>query len=198
MDCYKPLRIGKRLRVIRPGVEYPDEGRVDIVIKRGAFGSGEHETTVSCLEELEELDLKGKRLLDVGCGTGILSVAALKLGAAEVVAVDIDRAAVETTLENVRLNGLSPQIKVVLGTVNRLKGNLKGPFHGVMANIYPEVLRDIASFVAEACLSGGFLLASGIPWEDNSDIIELYKGLGFSLLKNRWLECYTTFVMLKA
>ena len=197
MDCYRPLRIGRRLRVIRPGVEYPCEDRVDIVIKRGAFGSGEHETTVSCLEELEEMDLEGKRLLDVGCGTGILSVAALKLGAAEVVAVDIDRAAVETTLENAKLNGLSHRIKVVLGTVSQLKGDLKGPFHGIMANIYPEVLRDIASFVAGACLPGGFLLASGVPWEDNSEIVELYKGLGFSLLKNRWLEHYTTFVMLK-
>ncbi len=189
------VNVGKRLRIVRPG-ENPARGdRVELMIARGAFGSGEHETTVSCLEELEELELSGKRVLDVGCGTGILAIAALKLGAEEAVCVDIAREAIQTTLKNARLNGVGERLRVVLGTLRMLPEELRGGYQVVLANIYPEVLREIAPQVAGMMEEGGVLIGSGVLWEDNADVLRVYREAGFEVVKNRWLEQYTTFVL---
>ena len=191
-ENYKPISIGHRLRIVRKGYKPPEEpGRIDIIIERGAFGSGEHETTISCLEEMEKLDLFGKSVLDVGCGTGILAIAALKLGATRAVAFDIAREAVKTTLRNAELNKVSDKITVILGTI----GKIKGVYDIVLANIYPEILKDIAEDIKKRTNTGGILILSGIPWEDNSEILRTYKSLGFEVLENRFLEYYTTAVL---
>ncbi len=189
------VNVGKRLRIVRPGEKATGGDRVELVIARGAFGSGEHETTVSCLEELEELELSGKRVLDVGCGTGILAIAALKLGAEEAVCVDIAREAIQTTLKNARLNGVGERLRVVLGTLRMLPEELRGGYQVVLANIYPEVLREIAPQVAGMMEEGGVLIGSGVLWEDNADVLRVYREAGFEVVKNRWLEQYTTFVL---
>ncbi|BAT72548.1 ribosomal protein L11 methyltransferase [Thermosulfidibacter takaii ABI70S6] len=195
MDPNRPIEIGKSFRITRPGNNYPPSNRVDLIIKRGAFGSGEHETTVSCLEELEKLDVKGKTVLDIGCGTGILAIAALKLGAQKAVCVDIAREAIETTMNNAKLNGVADVIVPVLGTLNQLPEELKQSYGVILANIYPEVLRSIAQDVRNLSHKGTYLIGSGVSWEDNFEIINLYKSLGFKLLVNRWLDYYTTFVL---
>lgn len=189
------VNVGKRLRIVRPGEKATGGDRVELVIARGAFGSGEHETTVSCLEELEELELSGKRVLDVGCGTGILAIAALKLGAEEAVCVDIAREAIQTTLKNARLNGVGERLRAVLGTLRMLPEELRGGYQVVLANIYPEVLREIAPQVAGMMEEGGVLIGSGVLWEDNADVLRVYREAGFEVVKNRWLEQYTTFVL---
>ncbi len=191
------ILVGKRLRIVRDGQAGEVPGRITLIVKRGAFGSGEHETTVSCLEELERLDLEGKSVLDIGCGTGILSIAALKLGADYAVCVDIAREAIDTTSENARLNGLDSRIYPVLGTVDMIPDHLRKPYDVILANIYPEVLRSIVCKVAELSKPGTLFVGSGVMWGDNTEIIELYKKVGFRLLVNRWLEQYTTFVMVR-
>ena len=188
---YRPINIGKKLKVVRRGFEPPKDERIHLIIERGAFGSGEHETTVSCLEEIEQLNLIGKEVLDVGCGTGILAIAALKLGAARAVAFDITKEAVETTLKNARLNHVITRIEVILGTIEKIDGS----YDIILANIYPEVLRDIALKIKERTKTDGILILSGVPWEDNSEILRIYKSLGFKVLKNRFLEYYTTAVL---
>ena len=193
MSCipenYKPIIIGERIRIVRHGYEPPPSPHlVDVIIERGAFGSGEHETTVSCIEEMLKLDLKGKRVLDVGCGTGILAVVALKLGAKEAVAVDIAKEAVETTRKNAELNNVSEKLTPILGTVKKAEGK----FDCILANIYPEVLRETSGLIANLCKKGGTLIVSGIPWEDNSEILRMYKRMGFEVVNNRFLENYTT------
>ena len=190
------IEVGSRLRIVRPGFKCPPSERIDIVIKRGAFGSGEHETTKSCLEELEKIPLEGRLVLDIGCGTGILAIAAVKLGASKAVCVDIAREAIETTLENARLNSVQDKIVPILGTVRSVPKEYLLNCHLVLANIYPEVLRDIAdelALVREGCI----LIGSGVLWEDNHEILEIYKSKGFKVLENRWLEQYTTFVLEK-
>ena len=102
----EPLLIGTRLRIVAPGTPPAADGRVDVVLTRGAFGSGEHETTASCLEMLEGLEgIRGATVLDLGSGTGVLAIAALELGAGHAVCVDIDPASVATARRNCELNG---------------------------------------------------------------------------------------------
>ncbi len=188
-ENYRPITIGKRVRIVRKDYEPPpSDYLIDVIIERGAFGSGEHETTVSCIEEIIKLDIKNRRVLDIGCGTGILAIVALKLGAKEAVAVDISREAIKTTLENAKLNKVNDKLKALLGTVDKVEGK----FDCILANIYPEVLKDIASSIRNRCKKGGFLIISGVPWEDNSEILRIYKSLGFKVMNNRFLESYTT------
>ncbi len=113
----EPLNIGKRLRIALPDAAGEPVGDVvNLVIPWGAFGSGEHETTASCLEEIERLaPFDGMTVLDVGCGTGILAIAALRLGAERAVGVDIGAKAVVTTRRAAFLNQLEQQLVVVLG-----------------------------------------------------------------------------------
>ncbi len=185
------LPIGKSWAVVAPG-EAPPPNRRPLVIQRGAFGSGEHETTLTCLEELENLDnLEGKRVLDLGCGTGILAIAAALLGAKPVVAVDIDHRAVEITSKNARLNGVDLEVK--LGSVDKAQG----PFHLIMANIQGDILMDLAREMMERLAPGGTLLLSGVAFHENYQVLLTFQYLGCRMVKNRFMEEYTTLVLEK-
>lgn len=180
---------GKRLVIISPK-EPPLEGRIPLIIQRGAFGSGEHETTLSCLEELENLaPLDGARVLDLGCGTGILAIAAALLGANPVTAVDIDPKAVEVTQENTRLNGIKMDIR--LGSIEAAPG----PFHLIMANIHGDILMALAPQMVGKLLPGGTLLLSGVAFHENYQVLLTFQSLGCQLLKNRFMEEYTTLLL---
>ncbi len=185
------LLIGRRWAVISPG-ETPPRDRTPLVIQRGAFGSGEHETTLTCLEELEGMgNLMGKRVLDLGCGTGILAIAAALKGAHPVVAVDIDPRAVEVTRKNARLNNL--ELEIGLGSIEKAPG----PFHLIMANIQGDILMDLAPVMVTRLSPGGTLLLSGVAFHENYQVLVTFKHLGCRLLKNRFMEEYTTLVMEK-
>ena len=144
--------------------EHPERARVvDVQVRAGdpAFGSGEHETTASCLEELERLPgLKGMRCLDLGSGTGILAIAAARLGAQTVVAVDIDPAAGISCAGNVRLNGQEERVFPVCGELACIG---EGTFDLLLANIYADIHLALAVGMVARTRSGGFLLLSGIP-----------------------------------
>ena len=187
---YQPFNIGNRLRIVPPECQDASEARTDLIIAKGAFGSGEHETTASCIEVLEELpEVSGARILDLGSGTGILALAALKLGARAAVCVDINPDAVKTCRRNCELNGYADQVRHVTGSLETVK---ERDFDLVFANIYGDLLIDFAEGLVERTRGGGLLLLSGILWEYNFEVRSLYEKLGCTLLKNRMLGEFST------
>jgi ribosomal protein L11 methyltransferase len=124
-----------------------------------AFGTGLHPTTRLCLRLLEREPLDGRRLLDLGCGSGILAIAAAKLGAASVLALDTDPVAVEVAAENVARNGVAAQVQALAGS---LPDDAPPPFDLIVANIIADVLIDLAPALAAALAPGGRLITSGI------------------------------------
>ncbi len=193
---FKPFTVGGF--VIIPEGELPPSGSgIPLVMgKKGAFGSGEHETTASCLEELERLPgIAGMRCLDLGSGTGILAIAAVKLGAGKVVAIDIAPAAAASCAANVRLNGMEEQVVPVCGELGCLR---EGDFDLIMANIYADIHLALAGEMVARTRPGGFLLLSGIPVQDNFDVQLRFRREGCELIDSRFMEEYVTFLFRKS
>jgi len=189
---FRPFTVGGFIVVPAGEPLPPGEGIPLILGKKGAFGSGEHETTVSCLEELERLPgISGMRCLDLGSGTGILAIAAARLGAASVVAIDIDPAAAASCTDNARLNGMTDRVFPLCGELACLGD---GHFDLVMANIYADIHLALAGEMVATTRPGGYLLLSGIPTQDNFDVLCLFERKGCRLLESRYLEEFVTFL----
>lgn len=178
---FHPIPVGEKL-LIRPTWEdeYEAGERKVLNIEPGlAFGTGTHETTRLCLETLEKHISEETTVLDIGCGSGILSIAALLLGAKEVTGVDIDALAVKTALENGEANGFFPP------KYNILQGNLtdkvSGKFDVVVANIVADVIilfcKDVASFMKD----GAVFITSGIIDTREQDVIDAFGKYGFKI-----------------
>lgn len=190
---YQPFDIGNRFRIVPPDHPGSTDGRLDLVMQRGAFGSGEHETTESCIEILETLqEVCGARVLDLGSGTGILAIAALKLGAASAVCVDIEASAVETARLNCRLNSLEDRITHLVGTLEDLT---ETGFDLVLANIYGDILLGLARELAAKTRPNGTLLLSGILWEYNFPVRQAYERAGCVVLRNRMLPEFSSVLL---
>lgn len=149
---FKPIKVGERL-LIRPTWEneYEAEGRAVLHLEPGlAFGTGTHETTRLCMELMEKYITEGADVLDMGCGSGILSVAALLLGASSAVGVDIDPLAVKTAVSNAEINGVGNKFTGICGD---LTDKVKGKFNLVLANIVADVVillsKDAPKFMYE-------------------------------------------------
>lgn len=155
---WKSMRFGRRLWVCPTAADAPDEPSAVVVrLDPGlAFGTGTHPTTALCLQILESLPLNGRSVIDYGCGSGILGIAALKLGAAHVVAVDLDPQALLATRENALRNGVSSALDVEGVPVQLL------PASCVVANILAGPLIELAPTLTAACEVGGDLLLSGL------------------------------------
>lgn len=193
---YQPFNIGSNFRIAPPDHSASSDGRIDLVMQRGAFGSGEHETTVSCLEVLESFpEVNGAQVLDLGSGTGILAIAALKLKAAHTVCVDIEPSAVETAQVNFRLNNLGEQATHIAGTLDAVK---ERDFDLILANIYGDILLDLVEPLTAKVKSGGALLLSGILWEYNFDVRQAYEKRGCEIVRNRILEEFSTVLLRKS
>src|SRR3984957_14599805 len=162
---WKSLRFGRRLWVCPTTAELPDDPDAVVVrLDPGlAFGTGTHPTTALCLQILESLPLAGRTLIDYGCGSGILGIAALKLGAAHVTAVDIDPQALLATRSNAQINGVADRIDVqgIDTSIAANAGSLR-PAHCVVANILAGPLIELAPTLTAACEPGGYLLLSGL------------------------------------
>jgi ribosomal protein L11 methyltransferase len=159
---FHPLRIGKKI-VIKPTWENFIPGPDDVLIELDpgmAFGTGDHATTRMCLELLEEYIKDAKTVIDAGCGSGILSLAAARLGARKVLAFDNDEVAAKIAAENVQLNKLDEMITVETGDIIKILPNLNGDI--VMANIIAEVIEQLITGASKALYPGGYLLVSGI------------------------------------
>jgi len=191
---YLPFNIGSKFRINPKGC-IPVSNRIDLVMQRGAFGSGEHETTDSCLEFMENMtEIEAARILDLGSGTGILAIAALKLGAKDAVCVDIESQAVEAARANCALNGLESRVAHITGTLEEVDAT---GFDIILANIYGDILIDIADSLSSKLGPGGMLLLSGILWEYNFDVRQAYERHGCRVVKNRMLDEFSTVLMRK-
>ncbi|MCA1997481.1 MAG: 50S ribosomal protein L11 methyltransferase [Armatimonadetes bacterium] len=174
---FKPFRVGERL-VIRPSWEVCGlrPGDVEVEIDPGqAFGTGDHPTTRLCLRLLAALPWDGLRVADVGCGSGILGIATAKLGAAEVVGVDIEEASVEVARENARRNGVSCRWLVGNG-FDPLAGET---FDAAFSNIISAVLIRIAPDAARAVRRGGLWIISGVIGANWPDVLRAAETAGF-------------------
>jgi ribosomal protein L11 methyltransferase len=168
-------RYGERLVVV-PSWRTHHAVSGDVVLKLDpgmAFGTGQHETTRMCLEALERAVSKGSRVLDVGCGSGILSIAAAKLGATEVWAVDVDPICVRVTEENAAANSLSVRVgEGSMGASWPFPASPLGGFDVIVANIIARPIIEMAADFAAALRPGGRLILSGIIGEREGDVIE--------------------------
>jgi ribosomal protein L11 methyltransferase len=186
---YHPIPVGKKLLVLPAWLESPDPDRIAIRIDPSmAFGTGTHPTTQLCLELLEGLVQPGMPVIDVGCGSGILSIGAALLGSGPITAVDIDSQAVRSTRENAAANGVLEKIETGEGSVAEL---LEGRFSRsaaplVLANILaPVILRLFEGGLDQLVSPGGTLVLSGILAEQASDVQEAACARGLSLVETR-------------
>ena len=156
---YHAMDIGKRLAIV-PGWEQYDTDRTAITMDPGmAFGTGTHETTALCLEVLDERVRGGERVLDIGTGSGILAIAALKLGAAAAEGVDIDPMCVRTAGENAVRNGVEDRLTVLVGD---LSDKASGVYDLITANIVAAAILSLAPHVPALLAPGAVFIASGI------------------------------------
>lgn len=168
---FGPMRFGERLWVSPEGFTIDADDAVVVRLDPGlAFGTGTHATTALCLEWLDKIDIADKTLLDFGCGSGILAIAALKLGAKSVTAVDIDLQAITAT----RQNALSNEVDDRLETTVQID-QLDDQFDFVVANILAGTLVDHATFVCDRLKSGGRLALSGILADQVADVSAAYR-----------------------
>lgn len=177
---FHAMPVGKKL-LIRPLWEEADsQGRTVLSIEPGlAFGSGTHETTRLCLETLENYITEDTSVLDVGCGSGILSIASLLLGAKEAVGVDIDALAVKTAKENGVTNGFSePRYTVLEGN---LTDKVSGKFDVVVANIVADVIVMFCKDVGKYMKEGGVFITSGIIDTKEQQVVDAFNKYGFKI-----------------
>ncbi len=170
-------RIGRRLVIVPSWVEHkPKPDDIVLLIDPGmAFGTGQHPTTAMCLAALEEVVTDDSSLLDLGCGSGILAIAAAKLGAAGIVAIDNDPQAIKATLANAA--GNSVQIDAREGTLETLSEQ----FDVVVANISGLTLQRLAPLLAESLVPGGCLIASGFLDETVGELSAAFEAAGFTI-----------------
>jgi ribosomal protein L11 methyltransferase len=192
---YSPFTVGDRFRIVPPG-SAPVAGRLELRVARGAFGSGEHDTTRSSLELLERLapELAGVEVLDLGAGTGILAIGALLLGARHAVLVDNDARAAASSREHLALNGVADRATVVEGEL----GSVAGRFGLILANIHGDILLRVADELVARARPGASLVLSGILWELNWDVRDRYERLGCEVRANRFLEEHSTVLLRRA
>jgi ribosomal protein L11 methyltransferase len=178
-EGYQPQRIGRLLVV--PSWLDPPIGTDDLVLRLDpgmAFGTGLHPTTRACLQLLQRVGPMPGRVLDVGCGSGILGLAALALGAGRVDALDTDPVAVETTLANAAANGMGDRITAHAGTLEEAAAE---PYPLVLANLVAVVLVELAPRLAAHLTTGGTLLASGIISERAPGVLAALSAAGLLL-----------------
>jgi ribosomal protein L11 methyltransferase len=171
MDDLAPLRFGERLWVAPRGQSVPAPGSVVVELDPGlAFGTGHHPTTALCLRWLDSADLQGKSIIDYGCGSGILAIAALRLGAASVVAVDHDPQALEATRANAEQNAVAGRLLACLP-----EQMPDEPSDLLVANILAGPLVELAPRLAELTRPGGYIALSGILSDQTAQIQDAYE-----------------------
>ena len=189
---YQPIPVGKRVYIVPDwmrGQEVP-EGRVPLYLNPGlTFGTGAHPTTQLCLELLEEALRPEDKVLDLGCGSGILAIAALALGASRAVGVDIDSKAADVAFENAALNGVGPdRLSVYAGDVlsdKKLAARLEpGQNRVVLANIVADVIIPLSATAGQFMTDGGVFLTSGIIDGRQEEVKAALEQNGFSIVRH--------------
>ncbi len=150
-----------------------------VINPKMAFGTGHHETTWQCIAAMEHLPLAGAKVLDYGCGTGVLAILASRLGAADVEAIDIEDESYRNTMENCSVNGVT-NVTARCGTLPDVQGR---NFDGILANINRNVILDSLPTLASLVKSAGWLLVSGILLQDETVVSDAAAGAGFEKMK---------------
>ncbi|EKP0311402.1 50S ribosomal protein L11 methyltransferase [Aeromonas veronii] len=186
MDHFHPMQFGERLWICPSWRDVPNPDAVNVMLDPGlAFGTGTHPTTALCLQWLDGLDLSGKTVVDFGCGSGILGIAALKLGAARVIGIDIDPQAIQASRDNAARNGVADQIELYLPAdqPQDVEADV------VVANILAGPLRELAPLIAGHGKSGSLMALSGVL-ESQAPELETIYGQWFEMdptaVKEEW------------
>ena len=195
---YKPLEIGERLIVVPEWEQTDLSGRVPLRLDPGLmFGTGSHATTRMCLEALQSCAAEGKKVLDLGCGSGILGIGALVLGADTCLACDIDPKAPDVVMDNAALNGIGgDRLTVFAGDIigdGKLRKRLGAGFDIVLANIVSDVIIPLAPFVRSFMAEGAVFITSGIIDGREAEVAQALRSAGFEIEKHlreeEW-HCY--------
>ncbi|WP_323972862.1 50S ribosomal protein L11 methyltransferase [Aeromonas hydrophila] len=186
MDHFHPMQFGERLWICPSWRDVPNPDAVNVMLDPGlAFGTGTHPTTALCLQWLDGLDLAGKTVVDFGCGSGILGIAALKLGAARVIGIDIDPQAIQASRDNAERNGVADQIELYLPAdqPQDVEADV------VVANILAGPLRELAPLIAGHGKAGSLMALSGVL-ESQAPELEIIYGQWFEMdptaVKEEW------------
>ena len=179
---FRPLHIGGRVVVCPEWIEYaPKEGEAVVRLDSNmAFGTGEHETTAMCLELLQQYLRPGDTVVDVGCGSGILGIAALLMGAGFAYMTDIDYVAVQSASHNAALNGVDGRAKIALSDLLE-DADVRGQV--MTANITADILCRLAGSIPKNLCPGGALILSGIIAPKLAQVIAAYEGVGLHIEK---------------
>ncbi|WP_148556109.1 50S ribosomal protein L11 methyltransferase [Terrisporobacter glycolicus] len=179
---YKPTKIGEKI-VVKPTWEDYDKQEGDLIIELDpgmAFGTGTHETTSMCIRELEKYVDESKRVFDIGCGSGILAIAAAKLGGKEVVAGDLDEVAVKVSKENCELNNVSDKVVVKHGSLFEV---VEGKADVIVANIIADIIKILANDVSKFLSEDGVFISSGIIHAKIDEVVESLEKNGFEIVE---------------
>ena len=189
------MKVGKTMVICPTWQNYkPGKGETVIFLDPGlAFGTGYHPTTRMCLEELEARVNSGMKILDIGIGSGILTIAAAKLGASEMVGIDIDITAVKAASSNIKINELEERIKISQGTLLDDKLNI-GQFHLIVANLSTEILTRLFKEIENHLLPDGILIASGILYQRKGQVLKEIEKTSLHVIKERKLEDWVAIV----
>ena len=181
-EHFHVLRISRRITICPTWREHTQrDGEHVIMLDPGmAFGTGHHPTTRMCLEQLDKLVKPGNDVLDVGCGSGVLSIAAARLGARHVFGLEIDSVAVNVAKQNVRDNGVEHTVRVVQGTLPHLDVK-QSAYDIAVANISAKVVSEIGPYLVSAVHDGGKVIASGILLENKNGVIQALAEAGANL-----------------
>ncbi|UFJ43171.1 50S ribosomal protein L11 methyltransferase [Brevibacillus humidisoli] len=194
---YKPVSVSERITITPVWEDYQPKRADEIVIEMDpgmAFGTGTHPTTVLCIRALEKYIQSGDRVYDVGTGTGILSIAAAKLGASEILALDLDEVAVRSAQTNIKVNKESGKITV---KQNNLLDNMEGPVELVVANILAEVIIRFTDDIARVLVEGGLLIASGIIMAREADVKQALVRSNLEVVETSYIDDWVAIIAKK-
>lgn len=197
---YTIQRLGKRLVVCPTWLSYePEQHEVVVRLDPGmAFGTGVHPTTRMCLQVLDRVVKTGMYVADVGCGSGILAIAAAKLGASNVLALDTDSLAVKVAQENVQTNGISRAVEVVEGTLRHHPSQPTPDYDLIVANITLNPIVELASPIANSLATDGIAVLSGILRDQISPVLTTFESLGVYLDSQTTIDDWLTLVLRKS
>ncbi len=179
---YKPMKVSDRI-VIKPSWETYNKkkGQVILTLDPGmAFGTGTHETTMLCMQAIDQYIRPDHSLIDIGCGTGVLSIGALLLGAKAATAIDLDGNAVEIARKNAQINKVLDRMTLVHGN---LLDEIEGSYDIVVANVIADVIIELSQYVTNYIKAGGLFISSGIIHERLDEVIEQIESVGLIIEK---------------
>ncbi len=194
---YNPVKISERFTIVPTWENYTPVGSDELIIELDpgmAFGTGTHPTTVMCVQALERTIKSGDNVIDVGTGTGVLSIAAALLGAEKVTALDLDEVAVQSASLNIKLNKVKDFVTVAQ---NNLLDGIDGPVDIVVANILAEVILRFTDDVARVVKQGGYFIASGIIQQKKEQVKDGIINAGFTIEETLVMEDWVAIIAKK-